>query len=275
MPLVSPISLADEGRAMKRLKGKVAVITGGGRGIGRGISKRFAQEGAKVVIAQRDPETGKRTCQEIQALGGVALFVATDVAKRDLVQHMVDETIKQFATIDVLVNNAAITGENGPFLEVAQEVWDRVIEVNLTGTFICSQLVARVMAHGEGGSIVNISSINAFRPAPRCSAYATAKGGLETLTRSMAVDLAPFSIRVNCIWPGGIQTRLPDDVPAQQTDSTLLGRVGLPSDIAAAAAFLASSDASFITGQSIGLDAGSLINTWKLYGRERPRTARA
>lgn len=207
------------------LQDRIAIVTGGGRGIGRGIVKRFAQEGAKVAIAQRDGESGKATCQEIQAAGGTAIFVPTDVSSRGSVEGLIEKTVKEFGKVDILVNNAAITGVNGPLLEVSQDTWDRVIAVNLTGVFMCSQAAARVMARRpEGGNIINISSINAFRPQPHCCAYAAAKGAVETLTRSMAIDLAPFNIRVNCIWPGPIQSRLPDDVPPRQTDSTQIGR---------------------------------------------------
>lgn len=250
---------------------KVAIITGGGRGIGRGIARRFAQEGASLVLAQRDPESGERTCHEIQAAGGRVIFVQTDVSGREAVEQLVEKTLRQFGALDILVNNAAITGENGPFLEVSQETWDRVLRVNLTGVFMCSQAAARVMARAAGGTIINISSTNGLVPQPRCCAYGAAKGGVEILTRSMAIDLAAYNIRVNVIAPGPIQSRLPDDEPPRQTESTLLGRTGLPSEVAAVAVFLASDESSFVTGERIAVDGGVLINAHRIYQARRPQ----
>ncbi|MFA6111602.1 MAG: SDR family NAD(P)-dependent oxidoreductase, partial [Candidatus Latescibacterota bacterium] len=195
------------------LENRVAIVTGGGRGIGRAIVLRFAAEGARVVIAQRDPESGAKTCEEVRQQGGTALFVPTDVSQRSQVEHLVSETVSTFNRLDVLVNNAALMGESGPFLEVAQETWERVLATNLTSAFMCGQAAARVMAANGGGSIINVSSTNGQVPQPRCCAYAAAKGGMEILTRSMAVDLAPYGIRVNTIAPGPIQSRSPDDEP--------------------------------------------------------------
>jgi NAD(P)-dependent dehydrogenase (short-subunit alcohol dehydrogenase family) len=178
--------------------------------------------------------------------------------------------VAAFGQIDILVNNAALLGENGPFLEVTQEVWDRVIRVNQTAVFICSQVVARVMATAWRGSIINISSVNGLVPQPRCVAYAAAKAAVESITRSMAIDLAPYNIRVNTIAPGPIQSHLPDDEPPRLTDSVLLGRVGLPAEIAAVALFLASDESSYVTGERIGVDGGKLINGYRIYGVERP-----
>ena len=135
------------------LKDKTAIVTGGGRGIGRGIARRFAREGARVVLGQRDPESGQRTQGEIEAAGGTALFVPTDVAQRSAADRLVEAARERFGGVDVLVNNAGITGLNGPFLEVSQETWDQVIGVNLTGVFNCSQAAARVMSRQGGGTI--------------------------------------------------------------------------------------------------------------------------
>ncbi len=252
------------------LHDKVAIVTGGGRGIGRAIARRFAAEGARVVIAQRDVQSGEATCAEIAAAGGEARFVPTDVTHRADVEAMVAETLRAYGTADVLVNNAARTGENGPFLEVSPELWEEVIATNLTGVFLCAQAAGRVMARAGGGSIINISSTNGLVAQPRCCAYGAAKGGVEILTRSMAVDLAPYGIRVNVIAPGPIQSRAPDDVPPHPTEATLLGRAGLPAEVAAVAAFLASEESSFITGERIAVDGGLLVNAYRLYG-ERDR----
>lgn len=251
------------------LENRVAIVTGGGRGIGRAIVKRFAQEGAKVVIAQRDQASGESTRDDVRAVGGTAIFVQTDISKRETVKHLAEETVAEFGGIDILVNNAAKLGLNGPFLETTQEEWDKVIGTNLTGAFMCGQECARVMAHSRRGSIINISSINGTVPLPHCCAYASAKGGMNILTRSMAIDLAPYGIRVNVLSPGPIQSRLPEDAPAQKNMHALLGRRGLTKEIASAALFLASDEASFITGESLTVDGGSLVNGYWLYHAEK------
>jgi NAD(P)-dependent dehydrogenase (short-subunit alcohol dehydrogenase family) len=262
-------------RGMMRLARKVAIITGGGRGIGRAIAKRFAQEGAGVVVAQRDPASGQATVDEIVAdvgsdAGERALFQPTDVGRREDVEALVSATMARFGRIDILVNNAAILGENGPLLELEEETWERVIRVNLTGVFLCSQLAGRVMADAGSGCIIHISSTNGHIPQPRCAAYAAAKGGVELLTRSMAIDLAAYGIRVNAIAPGPVQSRDPDDTPPRPTELTLLGRAALPSEVATVAAFLASDEASFINGECIVVDGGTLVNGYRLYGRPHP-----
>ena len=248
------------------LHDKVAIVTGGGRGIGRAVSKRFATEGARVAIAQRDPASGERTCQEIRDAGGTALFVPTDMGDREAVLHLVAETERQFGGVDILINNAAVMGENGHFLDLPWENWDRVLAANLTGVFVGSQAAARIMVRRGGGSIVNVSSSNAHVPQPRCAAYAVSKGGLETLTRSMAIDLAPHGIRVNTVTPGPIQSRSPDDAAPRATEATLLGRVGLANEVAEAVLFFASPESGFITGQSLCVDGGMLINAYRIYG---------
>jgi 3-oxoacyl-[acyl-carrier protein] reductase len=255
---------------MMRLEGKVSIVTGGGRGIGRAIAKRFAQEGSAVVIADWDSQSGEATCREIEAAGGVACFIQTDVGDRPAVEAMAETAMKRFGRIDILVNNAGLTGENGPFLDVSQEVWDRIIRVNQTGVFLCGQVVARYMAQARQGNIINISSVNGLVPQPRCVAYAATKAAVESITRSMAADLAHYNIRVNTIAPGPIESRLPDDAEPRPSDGTLLGRSGMPAEIATVAVFLASDESSFITGERIGVDGGKLVNGYRIYVAPRP-----
>jgi len=254
-----------------QLKDKIAIVTGGGLGIGRAIVKRFAQEGAKVVIAEINSESGKRTCDEVEAAGGTALLIPTDVSQRKAVEELIDKTVKQFNTIDILVNNAGIKGADGPFLEVTQERWDSVIATNQTSVFMCSQLAARVMAKAGKGNIIHMASVNSFIPQTLSTAYSAAKGALITLTRSMATDLAHYQIRVNAIAPGPIDVDLPDDALPDEIEMSLQKRFGLPDEIAAAAVYLASDEASYVNGHTLVVDGGTLGNAYTLYGEKRPK----
>jgi NAD(P)-dependent dehydrogenase (short-subunit alcohol dehydrogenase family) len=253
-----------------KLESQVAIVTGGGHGIGRAIARIFAQEGATVIIAELNAERGEAVAQEISAAGGKARFIPTQVAERASVEAMVQRTVAEFGRIDILVNNAAILGENGPLLEVSQEVWDRVIGVNLTGVFICSQVAGRVMAQARRGNIISIGSTNSFVPQPNCVAYGAAKAAILAMTISFATDLAPYNIRANCIAPGPIQSSMPDDAPPRASNSTLLGRSGLPSEIATVALFLASDESSYVNGQCIPVDGGLLHNGYRIYQMARP-----
>lgn len=254
-----------------KLQDRIAVITGAGRGIGRGIADRFVAEGATVVIAEIDAETGAATAADIEAAGGRALFVETDVADRASVDRMVQTVVERFGGLHVLVNNAGLTGYDGAFLDLPAERWERILQVNQTGVFHCSQAAARVMADAGTGAILHITSVNGVVPMPRCAAYGAAKGALIALTRAMATDLAGAGIRVNAIAPGAIQVESGTDAEPQQDDMALAGRFGLPAEIAAAAAFLCSDDASYITGHVLPVDGGLLVNAWNLYRHERVR----
>jgi 3-oxoacyl-[acyl-carrier protein] reductase len=254
-----------------KLQDRIAVITGAGRGIGRGIAERFVTEGATVVIAEIDAETGAAAAADIEAAGGRALFVETDVADRASVDRMVQTVVERLGGLHVLVNNAGLTGYDGAFLDLPAERWERILQVNQTGVFHCSQAAARVMADAGAGSILHITSVNGVVPMPRCAAYGAAKGALIALTRAMATDLAGAGIRVNAIAPGAIQVESGTDAEPQQDDMALAGRFGLPAEIAAAAAFLCSDDASYITGHVLPVDGGLLVNAWNLYRHERVR----
>lgn len=255
-------SMGDE------LAGKVVIVTGGGQGIGRAIALRFARAGACVTLTQRGTAAGEVTVREIEAAGGRALFVRADVSQRADVERVVAATLERFGGLHVLVNNAAKTGDNGHVLEMPQEEWDRTLAVNLTGAFICAQLAAREMVRAGAGSIINISSSNGQVPQAECGAYAVAKGGLEMLTRVLAVDLAPFGIRANTVAPGPIQSREPDEAAPRPSDAPLLGRNGLPGEVAEVALFLASDASSYLTGERIGVDGGMLINSYNVYGAD-------
>lgn len=249
------------------LEGKTAIVTGGAGGIGLAIAQRFLREGAKVVIADIDPEKGAKAEKELAGLGSIR-FAKTDVGKRLDIHNLVAATLDAFGDIDILVNNAGIT-HAADFLELDEADFDRVLQVNLKGSFLASQAVARYMVEkvdkgGSPGAIVNMSSVNAVLAISSQVPYSVSKGGLNQLTKVMALSLAPYGIRVNAIGPGSIATEMLGDIRADPAtrnrilSRTPLGRVGQPSEIAAIAAFLASDDASYITGQTIYADGGRL-----------------
>lgn len=258
-----------------KLEGKVALVTGGGQGIGLGISKRFAAEGAVVAIAQRKLETAQTAAREIEAAGGHAIALKADVSQPAEVEAMVEQTVARLGGIDILVNNAAFTGYTGikfwNVLEMPLADWQQTIAVNLTGCFLCSQMAAREMSRRGGGRIINISSVDAALPELHCSHYAASKGGLEALTRAMALDLAPYGILVNAIAPGPILAHYKQDREKEvAVPATLVGRLGFPEDIAAAALLLASSDGSFITGQVLTVDGGFMLKQIRYEAGRRP-----
>jgi NAD(P)-dependent dehydrogenase (short-subunit alcohol dehydrogenase family) len=245
------------------LQGKAAIVTGGAKGIGRAIAERLVEDGARVVIADVDEEAGRAAAA---ATGG--RFIRCDVGDRDQVQKLATSTVEAFGAIDVLVNNAGIV-HAADFLEVSEADFDRVLRVNLKGTFLAGQAVARrmveqVKAGGRPGVIVNMSSVNAVFAIANQVPYSASKGGINQLTKVMALALAPHGIRVNAIGPGSIMTDMLASVNKDKAaknrllSRTPLGRIGDPSEIAAIAAFLASDDASYITGQTIYADGGRL-----------------
>ena len=247
-----------------RLYGKTALITGGGRGIGRGIALRFAQEGAAVAIVQRDEPSARATVDAVVAAGGVAIAPGrTDVSVPEQVARAVSTTIAHFGTIDILINNAGIAGANGPFLDVTFSAWQRIIDVNLSGMFLCGQAVARHMVeHGIRGRIVNVGSVNSFAAEREAAAYVAAKHGVLGLTQAMAIDLASYGITVNCLAPGPITVErnaaMFASLQEQIGTGVPLGRPGTIEEAAAAALFLASDEASFVTGATLIVDGGML-----------------
>lgn len=250
------------------LKNKVTIITGAARGIGYACAERFLADGAKVVLADIDEKGGENASRELTEGNGDASFVACNVGDMLDVRNLVAQTLDHHGAIDVLINNAA-TLDSAPFLELEEEEFDAVLKSNLRGPFLLGQAVARQMVAQveEGkppGSIVNMSSVNAVFALPDHVAYTVAKGGLAQLTKAMALALADKGIRVNAIGPGSIMTEMLEEVASDKTivnrimSRTPLGRFGEPSEIAAIAAFLASEEASYITGTTIYADGGRL-----------------
>jgi 3-oxoacyl-[acyl-carrier protein] reductase len=252
----------------RSLEGRTALVTGGTTGIGRSIASALAREGCRVAVNYLiDHGEVHATLTELRELGADPIALNADVRQAGEVQSMVDVAAETFGGLDVLVNNAAVQTE-GAFLDVSEEDWDRVLDTNLKGTFLCTQAAARHMVTGGGGSIVNIGSGCNYVPFPTLVAYTASKGGVEMLTKVASLSLARHQVRVNCVAPGAIlveRTRqeLPD-YAARFAAITPMGRVGLPEDVADAVVFLASDASRFITGQTIGVDGGLFIQPPRL-----------
>ena len=247
-----------------KLKDKVAVIAGGTKGIGLGIALEFVSEGARVVIGGTTDETGQEGVREIEAAGGEGLFVNCDVASLTDLDGMIERVVEGFGRVDIYVANAGINDVNKThYLDVTPEQYDRIMGVNLRGMFFGGQLAARQMiSQGDGGVIINMSSVNAHLALDSQVVYTTSKGGIQQLTKVQAVALAPHNIKVNAIAPGPIETELMRRVGSdKQLMDTILsrtpqGRVGTPRECGRLAVFLASEDSDFIFGQSIYIDGG-------------------
>jgi NAD(P)-dependent dehydrogenase (short-subunit alcohol dehydrogenase family) len=238
-----------------KFKDKVVVVTGAGRGIGRSIAIAFASEGAKVIIAEKDPVTGPETEKLITSSGRTARFMQTDISKPEEIEAMTVKAAEHFGTVDILVNNAGFGTWKSPY-DLTHDEWDDVINTNLRGAFLCAREAAKIMRQHGGGSIINIASTRALMSEPDSEAYAASKGGIVALTHAMAASFSKDHIRVNCISPGWIETVDYSKLREKDHKQHFSGRVGRPEDIAGACLFLASSENGFINGENIVIDGG-------------------
>ena len=239
------------------LTGRTAVVTGGGRGIGKGICLALAQAGANIVVANRDTATAAETVREIEALGRKSIAIQTDVCQSSQIENLVNKTVATFGTLDILVNNAGGTTKEMrvPPLQVTEEIWDAAIDLNLKSIFLCSQIAAKVMMQQKKGNIINISSWYAYMPSLVSMPYGAAKAGVNNLTQTMAHVLGPYNIRVNAVAPGAVPTGPADpEVRERRRKSCPLGRLGVPEDIAWAVVYFASDASSYVTGQVLSVD---------------------
>ncbi|MDJ0516697.1 MAG: glucose 1-dehydrogenase [Trichodesmium sp. MO_231.B1] len=248
----------------RRFEGQVALITGGGSGLGEAAAIRLAQEGASIGVAGRRAEMIHKVRQEIESLGSKAIDIKCDVTQESDCKHMVEQVVNEFGRLDVLVTSAGIHGGGETVVDTSVEVWEKVINTDLKGAYLSSKFSIPQMREAGGGAIIHVSSIGGMRGSPQGMAFQSAKGGVINLTRHMAVAHAPENIRVNCICPGVITTPLTKQWLSDPTTYNTvcemhpMNRIGKPEEFAAAVAFLASNEALFITGAILPVDGGYL-----------------
>jgi len=251
---------------MANLKNKVALITGARRGMGRAHALALAKYGAKVVVTDISQEECQQVVEEIKKQGGQALALKLDVTKKQEVEEVIKKAVKEFGGLDILVNNAGIA-EFKPFLAITEQEWDKILDINLKGQFLCAQAAARQMKEQGGGTIVNIASVAMGQQgigSPNIAHYCASKGGIAAMTEALAVELAQFNIRINCIAPGLIETPMIETVKSDpKTFQAMLAQVplrraGKPEEVAELVAFLASDDSSYMTGSVVVIDGGWL-----------------
>jgi 3-oxoacyl-[acyl-carrier protein] reductase len=251
---------------MKRLEDRVAIVTGGASGLGRTFCLALAEHGAKLVIADIKEKEAQQTAGEIHAKGGQAMAIKTDVTSEEATLGMAQETLKQLGRIDILVNNAAMVYgiTRKPFTEIPPAEWDKMMAVNLKGVFLCSRAVFPQMKKQGKGKIINLSSETAFTGSRHMVHYVTSKGGIISFTKSLAVEVGQYGIRVNAIGPGftdsAASRSIIDDISKYDTSLTPLGRLEVPEDLVGALIFLASDESDFITGQTLVVDGGRYMH---------------
>ena len=248
------------------LAGKVALVTGGSRGIGRAAALAFAQAGADVAVVSRKVEDLEQVAEEIRGLGRKSLAAAAHIGKMDQIGNLVETVKKEFGRIDILVNNAGTSPALSSVLDVEERLWDTIINLNLKGLFFLSQAVARIMREHGAGSIINVASIDGLKPEKDMSVYSISKAGVIMATRAMALELGQYNIRVNAIAPGLILTKMAKDrfeaIPGDREwvlSRTPLGCLGKPEDIATAMLYLASDASGFVTGEILEVNGGMLL----------------
>lgn len=246
------------------LDGKIALVTGGSRGIGRAVALEFAKAGADIVVASRKLETCEAAAKEIEALGRRALAVSAHTGKTDNLESLVDAALDHFGKIDILVNNAATNPHFGATIDIEKAAWDKTFDVNVNGVFFLTQLVFEKWMREHGGIIVNMASVAGLQPAPFTGTYCVTKAALIMLTRVLASELGAYNIRVNAIAPGFIKTDMSkavwtNDMFKENVKRLPIPRLGETEDIASAALYLASDASSFMTGETIVIDGGALL----------------
>jgi 2-dehydro-3-deoxy-L-rhamnonate dehydrogenase (NAD+) len=250
------------GEAMD-LHGQVAMVTGGGKGLGWAIAERLARDGASIVIVEIDRQSGEGKAIAIQSMGREALAIQTDVSKWSDVENMVQRTMAKFGRIDILINNAGIMGPYLPVMEYPEDIWDKVIAVHLKGTFLCCKGVLPIMKEQESGKVVNIGSVAGKEGNANMSPYAAAKAGIICLTKTLGKEMALFNVRVNCVSPALIETDMAKEMTQEQrallTAKIPLGRLGKPEEVAAVVKFLVSDESSFVTGQCYDISGGRSV----------------